>query len=254
MSTKGYECVRAVNINETDFKRELKLSALLGMFQETAEPASVELGFGFDVMRGRFNAAWILTRIRVDIMRPAVWRDELVIGTWNRKHSRVTFERDFVARSASGETVAAAVTSWVVLDVDTRAMKTASDFGFDIPDIDMPRAIDCRPGRIRAPIELEPTYTRTVRYSDIDVNGHVNNARYVDFAMDCIRIERHRTHRVSSIEIGYVSEAREGDAISLRSVSPPSEPDTVYIDGVNAGSGAAFFRARAVMSPRDYPA
>jgi acyl-ACP thioesterase len=250
MSTQGYKCVRTVNINETDFRRELKLSALLGMFQEAAEPASVELGFGFDVMRERFNAAWILTRIRVDIMEPAVWRDELVIETWNRRHSRVTFERDFIARSARGGTVAAAVTSWVVLDVDTRAMKTAADFGFNIPDIDMPRAIDCSLGRIRSPIELEPVYIKSTRYSDIDVNGHVNNARYVDFAMDCIPIERHMTHRVSSIEIGYVNEAREGDAISLRCASPASEPDAVYIDGVDAKSDAAFFRVRAVMSPR----
>jgi acyl-ACP thioesterase len=228
--------------------RELKLSALLGMFQEAAEPASVELGFGFDVMRDRFNAAWILTRIRVDVKKPAVWRDEIEIETWNRRHSRVTFERDFIARDAHGETVAAAVTSWVVLDVDTRAMKTASDFGFDVPDFDMPRAIDCRLGRIRSPVELTPVYTRTVGYSDIDVNGHVNNARYVDFAMDCIPVERHRARRVNSVEIGYVNEARAGDSISLLAASPPDEPDAVYIEG--AGNGVTFFRARAVMSPR----
>jgi acyl-ACP thioesterase len=246
----GYKSARTVDINETDFMCEMRLSSMFGIFQEVAEPASVELGFGFDVMRGKHNAAWILTRIRVDVMRPPVWRDEIVVETWNRRHSRATFERDFVIRGAAGDTMAAAVTSWVVLDVDTRAMKTAADFGFDVPDIDMPRAIDCKLGHVRAPAALSANHERMVGYSDIDVNGHVNNARYVDYVMDCIPMDMHRDRVVKTIEVGYWNEARAGDVISLRSAAHPNDPGIMYFEGAGASGGAVFFRARTETAPR----
>jgi acyl-ACP thioesterase len=251
VETSGYKCVREVGMNETDFMGELRLSSMLSIFQEVAEPASVELGFGFDEMRRRHNAAWILTRIRVDVTKYPRWRDEIVVETWNRKHSRATFERDFVVRGVSGEPMAAAVTSWVVLDVDTRAMKSAQDFGFDVPDIEgMPRAIECRLGRVRAPVELAPAFERAVRYFDVDVNGHVNNARYCDYTLDCLPIETHRRRVVRSIEIGYANEARAGDVISLRCAALPDDPDTMYFEGADAAGGTVFFRARTVMADR----
>jgi acyl-ACP thioesterase len=228
----------------------MKLCSMFSLFQEVAEPASVELGFGFDVMRGRHNAAWILTRIRVDVARPPVWRDEIVVETWNRRHSRATFERDFVIRSASGEAMAAAVTSWVVLDVDTHTMKTAADFGFNVPDIDMPRAIDCKLGHVRAPVALAAIRERAVGYSDIDVNGHVNNARYVDYVMDCIPMDMHTSRTVRTIEVGYWNEARGGDTISLRSAAHPDAPGTMYFEGADAAGGAVFFRARVETAER----
>ncbi|MDR1065583.1 MAG: acyl-ACP thioesterase, partial [Oscillospiraceae bacterium] len=239
MNIPGYKKRFSVEFYNTDFRSELKLSALFGMLQETAGPASEALGFGFRRMRESFNAAWILTRMRADVARPAAWGEEIVIETWNRNHSRTMFERDFIVWSADGERLASAVSKWVVLDIATRAMLSADDFGFGEKDIDIPRAIDCKLGRLRAPDALTDVYRRAVAYSDVDVNGHVNNARYVDFAMDSLPLEYHAENIVKSIEISYVSEARAGETLTLRSAAAPG---VTYIEGVNGG--AVVFRAQ----------
>jgi acyl-ACP thioesterase len=246
----GYKKSFDVEFINTDFLRELKLSSLFGMIQEAAGPASEELGFGFTLMRERFNAAWILTRVRVDIARPAMWGDRIVVETWNRSHSRATFERDFIVWGEDGRRLASAVTKWVVLDVDTRAMLSAADFGFHEQDFDMPRAIEGKLGRIRAPENLTDAYERAIGYSDVDVNGHVNNARYVDFAMDALPLEYHREHAVKSIELGYVSESHAGETITLRRAAVKDAPGAVYIEGANPSTAATVFRAQLTMERR----
>jgi acyl-ACP thioesterase len=63
---------------------------------------------------------------------------------------------------------------------------------------------------------METRETRLVHYSDADVNGHVNNVRYADFACDALHLERLEEGRfVSSMQIGYLKECRPGEQLTL---------------------------------------
>ena len=53
-----------------------------------------------------------------------------------------------------------------------------------------------------------------VRYFDIDVNHHVNNARYLDWLLDPLGGEFLRTHRPVSLVIRYQHEVREGATVT----------------------------------------
>ncbi|MCI9309296.1 MAG: acyl-ACP thioesterase, partial [Oscillospiraceae bacterium] len=55
---------------------------------------------------------------------------------------------------------------------------------------------------------------RELGYSDTDINGHVNNAHYADFACDSLHLERlGRGKFVRSFQIDYLSECRAGEAL-----------------------------------------
>jgi hypothetical protein len=145
-------------------------------------------------------------------------------------------------------------------------MLSASDFGFNVPDIDMPRAIDGGLGHMAVAADMPRAHDRLIGYSDIDANGHVNNARYVDFIMDCIPMRTHESHRAASVEVSYLSETRAGDLITLRSAADApggedagavrdSNGEMIMVEGVRsedrAGArGVPVFRARVAMVPR----
>ena len=75
----------------------------------------------------------------------------------------------------------------------------------------------------------------TVRYSDIDVNGHVNNSRYVGWIMDSYPVEYHRNHSVFSLEANYLGETIGGDAITI--LSKEAGPCEYWHSVVKAGGG-----------------
>ena len=56
---------------------------------------------------------------------------------------------------------------------------------------------------------------RTVRFSQLDRNGHMNNTRYLDWLADLLPSDFHASHKVQEFTLCYLNEAKEGEEISL---------------------------------------
>ena len=102
--------------------------------------------------------------------------------------------------------------------------------------------------RLRVPAGLAPAGERPLHYSDCDINGHVNNVRYADFACDALHLEElGRGAFVSSMQLGYLRECRAGESLRL---SAGASGGTWYVQGDGA-EGQARFDAALVLSPLD---
>ena len=62
--------------------------------------------------------------------------------------------------------------------------------------------------------ELRPCRSFTVPYSFVDLNGHMNNTRYLDLAEDCIH-EEVQGRELTALRMEFVREVRLGDTIEL---------------------------------------
>lgn len=67
----------------------------------------------------------------------------------------------------------------------------------------------------------------TVSYSDLDLNGHTNNSRYVVWAMDCLPKEV-TDSPVKDIYINFVKETLPGDMVQL---CAQNDGSTWYVEG-----------------------
>ena len=76
------------------------------------------------------------------------------------------------------------------------------------------------------------------RYSDTDLNGHVNNTRYADFACDALEMERLGPDRfLSSMQIGYLAECRPGEELLLWT---KEQDGTHFVQGMDEGGKSRF--------------
>ena len=57
--------------------------------------------------------------------------------------------------------------------------------------------------------------TLTAKYSDIDINGHVNSIRYIEHILDLFPIELYKTKHIRRFEMAYVAESYYGDELSF---------------------------------------
>lgn len=237
--TKKYK----VQIRDIDFTGKIKLSSLFLYFQDIAGLHSENLGIGRSVLEAN-GALWVLARARVDIVRYPIWNEEITIETWPLAPNRLEFMRDFLVKDSSGQILAKAVSTWVIIDKKTRKLKRTDSIFSKYPPTIKERAIDCRLGRLKPKGTLEKVYTREVRYSDIDLNEHLNNAKYVDFIMDAFTIKEHKKYFIKSIEISYSNEALPGDTISFFTDTWLIDENTVYMEGINETSGGLNFKAK----------
>jgi acyl-ACP thioesterase len=99
------------------------------------------------------------------------------------------------------------------MDSRTRAMILPAKSGVVVDgtltgtELSVPHGIAARP--------MENTCTRTVGYSLLDQNGHMNNTRYMDWVEDLLPGDFHREHPVQEFTVCYLNEVREGDEIAL---------------------------------------
>ncbi|SMC47931.1 acyl-[acyl-carrier-protein] thioesterase [Papillibacter cinnamivorans] len=231
-----YESVYTVASGETDLFDLCRPSALLRFFQEAAGEHSVALGISREELIERHNAIWMLVRIRYELIRPIRGGETLKIRTWHRRAGGASMYRDF-SIEAEGETVGEAVSLWVVADAVTHSLLR---IGSVLPATEQTAVTDGKQTalpRLRMPGELAAAGVRTMVYSDADINGHVNNARYADILCDTIALDQQEGVYPKSMQIGYLAECRPGEKIGLDMASLVNQ---WFVKGADAEGKARF--------------
>jgi len=144
--------------------------------------------FGVAFTEEEVQQFWILHRLGFRVLRSPRWGEEITIETWPSRVRRLFAMREFLI-STDGETLVEASSAWIILDAATRRPvrpenHLAPDWRVEEVPLEMPT------GKIGGIDEGTATALRDdarwypVRESDIDRNGHVNNARYVQWLED----------------------------------------------------------------------
>jgi acyl-ACP thioesterase len=135
--------------------------------------------------------------------------------TWPRGSNGLFALRDFEIKNK--EKLSARVTTyWMILDKKTRRPKRLEDYGFIHSDFEVDPAFDRQLEKIHVKGEWELLDSRRVYSSDIDVNGHVNNATYVRWMMDAYAANNHTP--IKELEINFIRELFLNDVFEVLSI------------------------------------
>jgi len=220
----------------TDASYRMTASAFMTMAQEMAMNSAEILGFGFDSLFPNYHMAWVLSRFQFKFIKPVLWRDNVLIRTWHKGVQSIFYVRDFELLGEDGETAALGTSSWVILDMENRSLVKMTE----LPDCVSPEpmllenAYETLAPKVAMPRKIEPVHVKdhVVVYSDLDINGHTNNVRYVDWAMDCIDPEIILNCPVKELAINFNKETRAGDCVSLLMHETTEGDDRIiYVEG-----------------------
>jgi medium-chain acyl-[acyl-carrier-protein] hydrolase len=237
-----------VQVNDIDFRRQLKLSSLFVYLQDMATEHAYNIGVGRDVLQAKYGIIWVLNRAVVEIIRHPMFKEEITIETWPEQPDKVLFNRNFLVYDKEGNIIIKAFSQWVVIDCMTRRLRRSSIIEEEFPKVDRERPVTSISDKIKPVGRLNLSYKKTVGYSDIDINEHLNNARYIDYIMDCFDMDFHKKYSVSSIQIDYMHEALPGEVIQLFTDSAAIKDNLVYIEGIKENNNSTIFKAVITLS------
>lgn len=228
---------------DTDVSQRLKPVSFMNYAQEIANCHASVLGFGYDDLI-RTRTAWVLSRMHVKFFRHPLWREEVCLKTWHKGPEGLLYIRDFNMTGPDGkEVLVAATTSWLVVNIDTRRL--VREVLLDEDSICKDDAVSPSCGKIRIPDNGTAVLASShkVSYSDVDMNGHANNAMYVQWAMDAMDVALTSAKPLRELKINFNHEVRAGETVDLSMTEIPDE-DIYYMEGkVRGGSGASSFCA-----------
>ncbi len=204
-----------ITVRDADSWGICRPSSLLYYMQETAILHAYELGVGREETLAQYNCFWMLVRIWYRLERPVRWQDDLTIRTWHRGPKGATIYRDFDLL-VNGKRVGEAVSLWVLADIDTRRILRMSRLSQLQSSSGGSLCKERTLKPLHPPEKLETVERRTMRYSETDVNGHINNTHYASFACDALHCEDgEKGDWVREMEITFHAECRAGEDILL---------------------------------------
>lgn len=229
--------VRSFLADET---RRLGLTALLNLLQDAAWSHATHLGHGHEAMLAE-RLIWVLFRQKVVMERWPAWGETVQVRTWVRPTKSSIALRDFEVLTG-GEVVGVATTSWLLVDAETRRPSRRSVADLSV-EFRADRALDLEAPKLALRADLALRHERDVRRGDLDLNRHVNNVRYAQWALDALPDDG---LALAGYEVNFLAEARAGDRIAIRTSDPG--PGWVDVQGVRAADGKAVFAARLLLA------
>lgn len=190
----------------------LKPSMILYFAQEVAGRHCVDLSVDWDTLAKK-HLFWAVIRHRVQITRLPVAGETITVETWPMPTTRVAYPRSMVAYDEAGCELFRSISLWVLMDTDTRAMILPGKSGIAVTGTTRGTELAV-PGSL-VPKALANSATRQVGYTDLDRNGHMNNARYLDWIDDLLPSAFHAKHPAKEFTVCYLSEAVEGEKMRL---------------------------------------
>ena len=189
-----------------------KSAALLWYAQQVAGEHCRTLDLDWQTLQSR-RMFWAVIRQRVQVSRIPTLGQTITVETWPMPTTRVAYPRSTVAYDGQGRELFRSIGLWVLMDLDKRAMILPPKSGIIVrgtvrgTELPAPGALMLR--------GLQNTAQRTVRFSELDRNGHMNNTRYMDWVDDLLGSDFHRDNVLREFTVCYLSEAREGETLRV---------------------------------------
>lgn len=246
-----------------DRTERLTGAGVFDFFQEVAGNHARLLGVGTESFREE-HLAWILSRMSVEVLRRPRWGEELRARTWPRGTQRLFAIRDYELLDSQGERVAVGRSGWIILDTQAMRPRRPESFVTGFPANEGRDALPDGARGLRSEEGLPVLGRRIAAYSDIDYNGHVNNARYIQWMQDVLPIADLEATEAFRLDIDYVLEVKAGEELVLKGAprtadgakdggaasEGPAEGNVWSIEGVKVEDGKTSFRAE--FRPRSY--
>ena len=227
-----------------DKNRVANFVTLQNLCQDVAGNHAQANGLGYTDMQAR-GSAWVLNRLKMTISDYPKWTETVTVQTWvsvmepfSHRHFQIV-----LPASATHETemiLANVYSIWIPIDLVTRKPKRLSNHEFLVHQ----RAYDCEiPEKLAPNEDALFSSERIVQYADVDMIGHVNNTKYVEWLLDdFFRENKNKTPK--SLDINYLGEIFEGDTVAIF----VKKIDNVVIYAMkNKGDGKDVCRAKLLV-------
>ncbi|MCK7477374.1 MAG: thioesterase [Candidatus Moduliflexus flocculans] len=234
----------AVHSYETDARGFVKASALLNYLQDSAGEHAGRLGVGVLDLFKR-NMTWVLSRYHIAVHRYPARGARLEVTTWpSGKHGYFAL-RDFeVADGEAAPSSRRRAPGWSSDSTSKQPVKV--DEAIAIPYAVDKRALADPFDSLAVPAGRDAEVGFRVESGHIDWNRHVNNAVYVQWALEAVPPDVLQRSRPVDLEVSYRAEAFYGDqVVSVLQRVPGADPGAVFLHQIlNAATGAELTRLK----------
>ena len=207
-----YQMKMKIPFDMADMNGHIKLPDVILLSLQVSGMQSIELGVSDKAILEDYNLVWIITEYDIEVVRLPRFAEEITIETEALSYNRLFCYRRFTIYDETGQELIHMMATFVLMDRDSRKVHAVE------PEIVAPYQSDFDKKLIRGPKyeSLNEPISKDyhVRFYDLDMNGHVNNSKYLDWIFEVMGADFLTQYIPKKINLKYVKEVRPGGVIT----------------------------------------
>ena len=207
-----YQMKMKIPFDMADMNGHIKLPDVILLSLQVSGMQSIELGVSDKTILEDYNLVWIITEYDIEVVRLPRFAEEITIETEALSYNRLFCYRRFTIYDEAGQDLIHMMATFVLMDRDSRKVQAVE------PEIVAPYQSEFDKKLVRGPkyANLEAPISKDyhVRFYDLDMNGHVNNSKYLDWIFEVMGADFLTQYIPKKINLKYVKEVRPGGVIT----------------------------------------
>lgn len=200
-----------IEYQNVDYNGKYKYADLLSRLSNLATKNAMEIGLWNESFDGKYG--WVLVKQTVKLKRAIHVGEDLTVTTRAKGERKIQFFRTYDFK-IDNEIVGGAYSIWTLIDLNKRRIVRPQKIGITMPKCEEYTSYveNYEP---LLEIETKKQMTRDVLYSDVDLNKHMNNARYLEWVMDLIPDEIKGKYFIEQMTMHYLKEIPPHSKVDL---------------------------------------
>jgi len=228
---------------QVDFQQKITLMGLGYYLFEAAGMHADQRGFGLrDLMKQK--KAWFLSRLAIRMDHYPRQYENIWLETWIVEVDDHFTTRSFHVLNEKREVIGGACSSWAMIDLKTRKPDLLK------PILGEEHIEGEKPALVRSTEKVPPAgqaagvSEHRVVYSDLDILGHVNSLRYIQWMLDLFPLSLFQEKQMSRLDINYIAETNFGEQMELRNEERAEGKEFLIEIAKKTGGSAPVCRGR----------
>lgn len=193
---------------------KMSWSEILKFTSDNAGEDFTQRGMGWEWLQKK-GIVFIATRISFKVYRMPLAEQLITLRTWEAVPAGPLASRMYeIVDKETKEVLVKGYSLWTILDLNTKRLIPSKAYQYRPLPTAPVEYHGIKPGKITIPENMEKLGTHKILYSELDANGHVNNSKYINFAIDYLPPE-YRSKEISEFRLNYTKEAHIDDSLEI---------------------------------------
>lgn len=197
-----------IRASEVGPNQKATLPAICNLLQEIASNHARQLSFDITDLQ-KEKLTWVLHQLHVKIYRFPEWRETITIKTWPAGGDGIRAYRNFLILDENDKTIGCSLSYWLILDIDSRRPHRIPQQILEQVPENTNHVLPITKKELPEIKNIFSSKEFNVRKTDLDLNNHVNNVRYIEWATAGLPEKR----QANEINIKFLAEALLGDTV-----------------------------------------
>ncbi|MDO4680417.1 MAG: thioesterase [Aerococcus sp.] len=224
---KSYTQTYLLNYERVNALNEWQLSAMLNAFVSTAIQQDHILS-----VASHQQLLWVITQHDIQITRLPHNGETLQVKTTAWGHNAFFCFRSYEVMDEEGVEIIHGETTYMLIDADTRQVARIPDTVIEQYDSRYERRGPRLPRLTKSLPDADQTHAHQVQFIDLDMNGHMSNAIYLDWLMNDLGLEWQQQYLPKHVTIKYEKELLYKDSLTIKTAIRETEAGEVVTDHV----------------------